>query len=707
MKSGHGTVAGDVARGVLAAAVVVVMVALSVRFGLGVAYSPLGMALDAAFLAPVAVGMALASRWRWQPWLGSACLGLLLVGGHAYKLAMLGVPIEPADAVNGVALLRVLPGWRLALAIAGLAIWCLALLLSLWPASLRRAPWVLLPLGWATWLIVFPGLAASGLQALDHGTTQSPVERLTAQGGIAYLVDALDAAARENGNDPTRDQVVAALRALDLHPMPAPAPGFRPRPIHAVLLESLWDARQLEAYRFSADPLDPAFRAAWEAGGHSTVLVPSFGGATANAEFEFLCALPAQGGSVTFESTLRNPAPCLPRILRAAGYETVAIHPHRADYWNRDKAYPLLGFESYRPLSAFASDDMDGAFLADASMFRQVREWAASEPGTRPRFTWLVSLGSHYPYDRDAGKRPDLVQVEPAAPLLKAYANATRYTTAAFMQYVESVLASEPDALIVAFGDHAPVLGMRPDPYARLRADSNPTSPIRPSDYPMLTRTPLIVIDGRKGPVAVGDVPLHRLAPRVLALLGQGHPVLPQAPVAVDPEDPTMRARLFFNHMLRRGGDRRWRDCNESSPGCEQARAVRQELTVLRRDLVHGQRHALGLLDARRYALPVPMEIVRNYAACEMKVDNWGPRSGQAGKPFNLQPSGRSAFWFSVRSARGTPKLRVAGSEVPFTVAGKSASASIADPIAQPGRYPLTWVCDDGSQGTIGDFVVE
>src|SRR5690606_14125255 len=176
---------------------------------------------------------------------------------------------------------------------------------------------------------------------------------------------------------------------------------------------------------------------------------------------------------------------------------------------------------SYRPITAFERDDLDGVFLSDDSTFRQVEAWMRTEAGDAPQFTWLVTLGSHYPYDRDTAVRPDLVQVRPRAPLLQAYANATRYTTAAFMRYARAVLEREPDAVIAAFGDHAPTLGTRPDPYGAGHGREL-------ERYPQLSATPLLVIDGRNGPLAMGSLPLHRLAPRLLALLGEGHPVLPQ-----------------------------------------------------------------------------------------------------------------------------------------------------------------------------------
>ena len=35
-------------------------------------------------------------------------------------------------------------------------------------------------------------------------------------------------------------------------------------------------------------------------------------------------------------------------------------------------------------------------------------------------------------------------------------------------------------------------------------------------------------------------------------------------------------------------------------------------------------------------------------AAAEVKVEDWGPRETSAGKPFNVQPNGKSALWIKV-----------------------------------------------------------
>src|SRR5690606_325668 len=362
-----------------ASAVPVVACALLALAWVDVGYSPWAIALDVLLVFPVVLGSALVARWHWQPWIAGTCLAALFVAGSAYKVAMMGAPLAPADAAAALELLQVLPGWRLAMAVASAIAWAALLLLSFWPRSAPRVAWLALPLLWTGLLSMLPAPLPWLLQSLDGADAPQGGARLRAQGSIVYMLRAEAEYREEMAEVPTRGQVQAALAALGMQgTAPAQASWTAGRPIHVVLLESLWDARQLDAYRFSSPPMDPRFIAAWEAGGRSSVLSPVLGGATANAEFEFLCAMPALRESIVFDDALRNPVPCLPRILRDAGYQTVAVHPHTAGFWNRDEAYPLLGFEQYRPLASFDMDDMDGMFLADASTFRQVVEWDAA-----------------------------------------------------------------------------------------------------------------------------------------------------------------------------------------------------------------------------------------------------------------------------------------------------------------------------------------
>lgn len=692
-------------RQMLLAAVVPLAMAWLAAAALGTRYSPLGMALDAVVLLGLLAALRHSARGPIALWMTGVLYALLLVAAPAFKVAQLQVPVLAADSTALVALLQVLSGWRLWLAMGLLAGVALLAAWAWWP---RRGGWhgLLLAGGVATGWIV--GAAWVDVRLDRVAPLASPddlVERLERRGGGLFLMADFANYRREKASLPGAREVGRALAGVSPPRMQA-GPGFRPRNVHVVLIETAWDPLQLGHYRFSRDPFDPRFRRAMQQSRGSAALVPGFGGATANAEFEVLCGLPATRDQVAFEHDLARPMPCLPRLLRQAGYLATASHPYRADFWSRDRAYPLLGFERYYPVNAFELDDMDGMFLADASTYRQVLARLNRNGDPRPVFNYVVSLSSHYPYER-AAHRPDRITVTPRAQLLEGYANAIAYSTEAFMDYVEAVQARDPDALVVGFGDHAPVLGHAPDPFELsgivmpTRRDAIGASPL--VDSPAISRVPLLVFDGRKGVVPVGEMPLFAVTDLVLSRLGEDAPrtwlsAFRDAGLHAD------RTRLFLGHMMIRQGDR-WRLCRGKHAGCDAARAVRERLVLLRQDLARGHQHALAWLDAPDLSEATDMALEKPHADCALAVAAWGPRDLVRGAGFNVQADGQSTFWFQLEAGRGQPKLRIGeGLEVTMTIAGLSASAGLTPEQRDRLRDgdELAWFCADGATGSIG-----
>lgn len=689
--AGHG---GPGARtALLALALGLVAQALTLGLVAGAWPAPMGLAIEAAFWAPIALLLARAVRGPRALVLAVVMPMLLVAAAHALKLRMLALPVLAADAASVAPLLAVLPVASLLLAASGLA-----LVLLPWAWSLRPRVGGRLALALAfAWPI---GLAFSAPWLLPVADdARSPSRLLAEQGPAGFLLADRVRHAGDEARPPSLPEVAAALAGRP--PTRGAGPGFRPRNVHLVLLESVWDVRQLEAYAFSEDPFDPRFRAWWEAAGTSHVLSPVFGGATANAEFEALCALPATRAGVSFLSLVQHAAPCLPRVLREAGYHAVALHPWESDYWNRDAVYPRLGFERYRPIDAFALDDVDGMFLNDASTFRQVLAWNGGGDA-RPRFEYVVSLSSHYPFARDAAKRPALVEVQPRSPVLADAANAIRYTTAAFVDYAEQVLARDPDALLVAFGDHAPVLAGDEDPYVRSGLSRRPPLDELPWT-PAMSRTPLLVIDGRAGPRAMGEFPLHQLAPRLLELLGQDAPTLPQGVPPGPLRDRLANSRLFMNTMMVRGDDGAWQVCRDERGRCGEALADRESLRVLRDDLMAGHQYALQVLEADAMAADVAMQREGEFGACGLGVRDWGAM-GDGLAPAVDGRRGVPTVWLRLDDGRGQPRLRVGEHEAALMIANGEATAAFpADArLAAPGEHEVSWRCAEGEWQVIG-----
>lgn len=653
----------------------------------GVQYHASGVVFDMLFLLPVA-WFAVRAAGRRASWGLCIAMSLVFVLGHATKIAYLGLPIVLSDLGPALRLLRMQAIGSIVLAVAAFAVATCAFAWAFRPRS-GRWPWLLALVAYAALL---PMLATFVRASSDRpGAHSHPAAVLQRAGGIAYAL--ADAARVERAN--SRAAVARALHGRFGRPFAAP--GFHRRNVHVVLMEALWDPLRLTGYRFSRDPWDPGFRRLWEAGGRSGVLVPVFGGATANSEFEALCGLPAHPERVLFEDDLRNPVPCLPRVLREAGYATTAHHPYHTGFWSRDTAYASLGFARYHASASYRMHDLDGQFLADASTFAQTR--AAYDAAGEPQFVYIVSLSSHFPYERDRARRPDVLTVAPAAAKVSDYANAVAYSTAALMEYVASVQASDPDAVIVAFGDHAPMLGAAVDQEVAGSA-LRPRLSNGDTDWVGLSTTPLLVIDGRKGPVPMGTLPLYGLPTRVLGLLGSGAPQLPHAAVGAN-----ARHRMFLGRLLS-GSPSGWRACVDDNAACRNAMRERDDGHLVREDLLHGPQHTLRLSRATALGRPVSMAV--DPEPCVLEVTAWGPRGAATHQPFNPQANGRSAIWLHIREANGNVELLVGDEASPVTVNGTRASASFATPrfLAAPGRYPVAYRCGSAPAVALGTFTV-
>lgn len=188
--------------------------------------------------------------------------------------------------------------------------------------------------------------------------------------------------------------------------------------------------------------------------------VSVLGGNTANTEFEFLTGhtmafLPQ--GSVAYQQYVRNPEPSLASYFKDLGYSTVAIHPYYADGWDRDRVYPLLGFDEF-----LSRDDFQGAqrlrgYISDEAGFQKIRQlYEEKEPG-EPLFVFNVTMQNHSGYDGEFENfEPDIAAEGISSPALGQYLSLLKYTDQAFERLVNYFSRAEEDTVIVFFGDHQP-----------------------------------------------------------------------------------------------------------------------------------------------------------------------------------------------------------------------------------------------------------
>ncbi len=447
--------------------------------------------------------------------------GLQLI--NAAKVLVLGVPGAPEDFANLVNLYRLAEGPG-KLAVAAVAL--VPVLLLVWLVRWRSV---------ATWAVI---AVLAGTVALVDARSQAISAALDArfgnsvwnqpgnwrQRGLAlHLVQEAVRDASASEGLPSSAEVRDALVGL---PDASPSlSGLQRRNVHVIVLESFFDVASLGPAWIPEDPFPPALRELWSAAGNSVALSPTFGGYTANAEFEALCGFPVVEQTVFFEGGLRRRAPCLPRVLAQAGWRTVASHPNVPQFWNRTLAYRLAGFERFLSVADFDTSDAIGDFMLDHALYEQVGERLRELRGTgpigvdAPVFDYVLTYHGHVPYPSSEAY-PDRVTVNGDVQKLHGYANQLWYKSRALVAQIEDLRAADPDALIVAFGDHLPFLDYGFGVYDEVLGLPPEREDFSAAQLEFLSATPLIVIDGARGAIDVGKVPLYRLPSLILGLLG-------------------------------------------------------------------------------------------------------------------------------------------------------------------------------------------
>ncbi|MBQ6130418.1 LTA synthase family protein [Candidatus Saccharibacteria bacterium] len=235
------------------------------------------------------------------------------------------------------------------------------------------------------------------------------------------------------------------------------------------------------------------------------LVVPVFGGGTANSEFEFLTGnsmhfLPAL--SSPFSQYLVKPTSSLASDLSQLNFHTVGIHPYYSEEWSRKTVYPNLGFQetifgedfssglsvSSNPFTNSTSmyDRLDfgdnleylRGFISDAECYRKILSLLNSSASVSAsissdsttsssssseflsktsNFIFAVTIQNHGSYDYD---KDDFSSTEylPDNPTANQYLTLSSLSDQAFHDFISELKSRKKHTLVLMFGDHQPAL---------------------------------------------------------------------------------------------------------------------------------------------------------------------------------------------------------------------------------------------------------
>lgn len=285
-----------------------------------------------------------------------------------------------------------------------------------------------------------------------------------------------------------------------------------------VLSEAFTDPTRVPGVTLEEDPL-PLTRELMRSTPSGSMSSPLIGGGTANVEFEVLTGQAMSEFTPQLTTPYQMLVPGADSFPSAVGYfkqqglRTVAIHPYRSSMYQRDRVYPVLGFDQtvFEPQLPDRERLDDGKYISDAAAFDEVVDVLAET--TQPAFVQLVTMQNHYPYTKNFDDPMDVRGLGgKAARELGAYARGLQYSDRAIAAFLEQLEASGEPTAVLFYGDHAPTFWSGSSVEKRLGDDA-----------PVLHETPYFLwsnVPGFDRSAAPAVTSPHFLLPLLLERLG-------------------------------------------------------------------------------------------------------------------------------------------------------------------------------------------
>lgn len=263
-----------------------------------------------------------------------------------------------------------------------------------------------------------------------------------------------------------------------------------------VMSESFWDPTKVTNLSFSEDPVPNLHHYIENFPGGQTIS-PTFGGNTANVEFEALTSYSMsllKPGSIPYQQVITNKKeiPSIPTVLKKEGYYTSAIHSFGRTFFKRDDVYKVLGFDKFNAEDTMENVDIDGDYISDLAMSKEII--AELEKQKQPTFIHAVTMQNHFPFT-EGRFGENLIEIsglenEESKGELETYTEGLRRSDEALQYLIEQLDNFDRPTLLVFFGDHLPSLGTNKSFY---KENGYITNEKTPNERLAMAQTPLLM----------------------------------------------------------------------------------------------------------------------------------------------------------------------------------------------------------------------
>jgi len=190
--------------------------------------------------------------------------------------------------------------------------------------------------------------------------------------------------------------------------------------------------------------------------------VPAWGANTMRSEFAFLTAANEKDlGLFRYYPYhyLQQNIPSIASHYKELGYKTVCIHPHPAEFFERKRVFPLLGFDEFIDIKSFNSQHTVGAYISDKAVADKIIELQSKSK--QPLFIFAITMENHGPLHLEKIAEHD------KNPLYQKFPEFENHDLSVYLRHLQNAdkmllqltthLQQQHKASILCFyGDHVP-----------------------------------------------------------------------------------------------------------------------------------------------------------------------------------------------------------------------------------------------------------
>lgn len=186
--------------------------------------------------------------------------------------------------------------------------------------------------------------------------------------------------------------------------------------------------------------------------------VSIFGATTPNSEWEFLTSnsmafVPKR--TVPYQQYVLRKSYSLASILKEQGYITKAIHSYYPQGYNRNLAYPRLGFDNFYSMYELENLEYIREYPDDLSTYKNIINLYENKKDDEKLFNFTLTMQNHGSYT-DENFENTVIAQNGEYPKLNQYLSLIKISDESLKYLLNYFENQEEHTIIVLFGDHQP-----------------------------------------------------------------------------------------------------------------------------------------------------------------------------------------------------------------------------------------------------------